>query len=264
MMIGCIRRFLLKVSHMKQTNIPEKKKGILEKIHSKVDFIAMFDVLEGISFFAKDLNFCLIYANPTFYQRLGLKSHEELLGKNDFELFPEPLAKKFRKDDEWIVRNSKPMTGLVELFLNLQGIPAWYLTNKFPIMNKKNQPIGVMGTVQRYDKSNLRLTRDDKMESIIDQLRAEDINAPSIKRLARANGMSHRQLNRRFKEATGLTPQQFMMRSRIERACEELRKTDRSFSDIAYELGFCDQSAFTAQFRKRMTLTPKKYREQYG
>ena len=186
------------------------------------------------------------------------------MGKNDFELFPEPLAKKFRKDDEWIVRESKPMTGLVELFLNLQGIPAWYLTNKFPIMNKEDQPIGVMGTVQRYDKDDLRLTRDDKMESIIDQLRTEDVNTPNIKHLATANGMSHRQLNRRFKEATGLTPQQFMMRSRIERACEELRETNRSLSDIAYELGFCDQSAFTAQFRKRMTLTPKKYREQYG
>jgi PAS domain S-box-containing protein len=249
---------------MKNTNIPKQKKGILEEIHSTANFLAMFDTLEGISFFAKDRNFCLIYANPPFYRRLGLKSQKELLGKNDFELFPEPLAKKFRKDDEWIIRKSKPMTGLVELFLNLQGIPAWYLTNKFPIMNKKAQPIGVMGTVQRYDKDSLRLTRDDKIESVIDQLRAEDVNAPSIKLLAGANGMSHRQLNRRFKEATGLTPQQFMLRSRIERACEELRETDRSLSDIAYELGFCDQSAFTAQFRKRMTLTPKKYREQYG
>ena len=249
---------------MKKPNIPKQQKGILEDIHSTSTFLAMLDTLEGVSFFAKDRNFCLIYANPPFYQRLGLKSQKELLGKNDFELFPEPLAKKFRKDDEWIIGKSKPMTGLVELFLNLQGIPAWYLTNKFPIMNKKAQPIGVMGTVQRYDKDSLRLTRDDKMESVIDQLRAEDVNAPSIKRLAGANGMSHRQLNRRFKEATGLTPQQFMMRSRIERACEELRETDRPLSDIAYELGFCDQSAFTAQFRKRMTLTPKNYREQYG
>ena len=249
---------------MKKNNAPKQKKGVLQEIHSTANFLAMFDTLEGISFFAKDRNFCLIYANPPFYRRLGLQSQKELLGKNDFELFPEPLAKKFRKDDEWIIGNAKPMTDLVELFLNLQGIPAWYLTNKFPIMNKKAQPIGVMGTVQRYDKDSLRLTRDDKMESVIDQLRAEDVNAPSIKRLAGANGISHRQLNRRFKEATGLTPQQFMMRSRIERACEELRKTDRPLSDIAYELGFCDQSAFTAQFRKRMTLTPKKYREQYG
>ena len=249
---------------MKKTNIPKKQKVILEDIHLKVNFQAIFDTLEGISFFAKDRDFCLIYANPTFYQRLGLKSQKELLGKNDFELFPEPLAKKFRKDDEWIIGNSKPMTGLVELFLNPQGIPAWYLTNKFPIMNKKAQPIGVMGTVQRYDKDSLRLTRDDKMESVIDQLRAEDVNAPSIKRLAGANGMSHRQLNRRFKEATGLTPQQFMVRSRIEKACEMLREGDLPISEVAYDLGFCDQSAFTAQFRKRMTLTPKKYREQYG
>jgi PAS domain S-box-containing protein len=249
---------------MKKTDISRKQKGFLEEIHSASSFLNMLDTLKGISFFAKDLDFRLIFANPHFYRRLGLKSQKELLGKNDFDLFPEPLARKFRKDDEWIIRKSKPMTGLVELFLNLQGIPAWYLTNKFPIMNEKGQPIGVMGTVQRYDKDSLRLTRDTKMESIIDQLRAEGVNAPSINQLAKANGMSHRQLNRRFKEATGLTPQQFMVRSRIERACEILRESELPISEIAYDLGFCDQSAFTAQFRKRMTLTPKKYREQYG
>lgn len=249
---------------MQKTNIPKQQKGFLEEIHSTAGFLSMLDTLEGISFFAKDRNFRLIFANPHFYRRLGLKSQKELLGKNDFELFPEALAKKFRKDDEWIISKSKPMIGLVELFLNLQGIPAWYLTNKFPIMNKKGQPIGVMGTVQRYDKDSLRLTRDTKMETIIEQLRTEGANAPSINQLASKNGMSHRQLNRRFKEATGLTPQQFMVRSRIERACEILRKSELPISEIAYDLGFCDQSAFTAQFRKRMTLTPKKYREQYG
>ncbi len=43
-----------------------------------------------------------------------------------------------------------------------------------------------------------------------------------------------------------------------------LRESDLPISEVAYDLGFCDQSAFTAQFRKRMTMTPKKYREQYG
>ncbi len=74
---------------MKKTNIPKQQKGILEEIHSTANFLAMFDTLEGISFFAKDRNFCLIYANPPFYRRLGLKSQKELLGKNDFELSPE-------------------------------------------------------------------------------------------------------------------------------------------------------------------------------
>jgi AraC-like DNA-binding protein len=249
---------------MRQPNISKQQKDFFREIHSTGSFLDMLDSLEGVSFFAKDRKFRLIFANPHFYRRLGLKSEKEILGKDDFELFPEPLAKKFRKDDEWIIAKSKPMNGLVELFLNLQGIPAWYLTNKFPIMNKENKPIGVMGTVQKYDKDSLGLTRDKKMESIIEQLRSEGINAPNINRLAKANGMSHRQLNRRFKEATGLTPQQFMVRSRIEKACEMLRESELPISDVAYGLGFCDQSAFTAQFRKRMTLTPKKYREQYG
>ena len=60
----------------------------------------MMEKINGVSFFVKDKDFRLIFANPFFYKRLGLKSQKELLGKDDFQLFPEPLAKKFRKDDE--------------------------------------------------------------------------------------------------------------------------------------------------------------------
>ena len=74
---------------MKKTDISRKQKGFLAEIHSTSSFLSMLDTLEGISFFAKDLDFRLIFANPHFYRRLGLKSQKELLGKNDFELFPE-------------------------------------------------------------------------------------------------------------------------------------------------------------------------------
>ena len=56
---------------MKKNNIPKQKKDILEEIHSTTNFLAMLDTLEGISFFAKDRKFCLIYANPPFHRRLG-------------------------------------------------------------------------------------------------------------------------------------------------------------------------------------------------
>ena len=45
----------------------------------------------------------------------------------------------------------------------------------------------------------------------------------------------------------------------LERACEEFRKTNLPISDIAYELGFRRQGAFTAQFRNGTKLTPNKY-----
>ena len=63
----------------------------------------MLGEIKGVSFFVKVKNFRLIFANPFFYRRLGLKSQKELLGRDDFELFPEPLAKKFRKDDESVM-----------------------------------------------------------------------------------------------------------------------------------------------------------------
>ena len=148
------------------------------------------------------------------------------------------------------------MTGLVELFLTQQGIPAWYQTNKFPIINRTGETIGVMGTVQRYEKTGLDLTKDKKIQTVMEQIRRDCRNAPKMSAVAKENGLSHRQLNRRFKEVTGLTPQQFLLRARVGKACMWLRESSRSLAEIGYDLGFCDQSAFTAQFRKRMQMTP--------
>ncbi|MEM0969978.1 MAG: AraC family transcriptional regulator, partial [Verrucomicrobiota bacterium] len=77
-------------------------------------------------------------------------------------------------------------------------------------------------------------------------------------------GMSHRHFDRRFKEDTGLTPNQFLGRSRIQNACHLLQTTDTPIAQIALDLGFCDQSAFTAQFRRRMGQTPLRYRKTFG
>ena len=54
------------------------------------------------------------------------------------------------------------------------------------------------------------------------------------------------------------------VRVKIEKACKLLRDTEKALVEIGLELGFCDQSAFTAQFRKRMSMTPRQYRAQFG
>tara|TARA_B100000212_G_scaffold342168_1_gene328037 strand:- start:2022 stop:2777 length:756 start_codon:yes stop_codon:yes gene_type:complete len=249
---------------MRKSEVSPIQKEFLQEIDSTSSFLGLMDSIDGLSFFAKDNNFRLIFANPYFYRRLGLHSEKEILGKNDFELFPEPLARKFRKDDEWVLTRAKPMTGLVELFLTQQGVPAWYQTNKFPIISRLGKTIGVMGTVQRYEKTGLELTKDRKIQGVMEQIRRDCRNAPKMSVVAKENGLSHRQLNRKFKVVTGLTPQQFLLRARIGKACEWLRESSRSLAAIGYDLGFCDQSAFSAQFRKRMQMTPRQYRLQYG
>lgn len=67
------------------------------------------------------------------------------LEKNWFRLFPDELARKFRQDDERILRTGEPMLKIVKLFYR-QGLPDWYPTNKFPVFGKDHCAIGVMLT----------------------------------------------------------------------------------------------------------------------
>jgi AraC-like DNA-binding protein len=240
------------------------QKEFLSELGEDSGFIVLFELLDDVAFFVKNRRFQLIFANRFFYGRLGLKSEEELLGKDDFELFPEPLAAKFRKDDQTVMKTGRPMGRLVELFLNRQGLPDWYVTNKLPVIGKKGDVIGVMGSVQRYTQSDHALVGDRKIGRVIERMRRSPADCGSMAGIALEMGMSHRQFDRRFKNATGLTPQQYLIRVRIEQACRKLRDTEDSLSEIAFDIGFCDQSAFTAQFRKRMGLTPRKYRAEYG
>jgi AraC-like DNA-binding protein len=66
---------------------------------------------------------------------------------------------------------------------------------------------------------------------------------------------------RLFKQATGLTPHQYVIMCRIERAKRFLTETELPIIDIAHRVGFVDQSHFTALFRKHVATTPRVYRD---
>lgn len=73
--------------------------------------------------------------------------------------------------------------------------------------------------------------------------------------------MSPDHFARLFREATGLTPHQYVVICRIERAKRLLRDTKWPIIDISHQVGFTDQSYFTAVFRKHVAMTPKAYRD---
>jgi len=62
------------------------------------------------------------------------------------------------------------------------------------------------------------------------------------------------------KQHTGKTISQHIRSMRLQEACRLLKSTNLSYSDIAYELGFTDQSYFIKQFKETMGITPAKYR----
>lgn len=72
--------------------------------------------------------------------------------------------------------------------------------------------------------------------------------------------MSVRSFNRRFKNATGKSPLQYLQEIRIETAKDLLKTSNLSISEIAYRVGYQDMGHFTGLFKKFLATTPSDYR----
>jgi transcriptional regulator GlxA family with amidase domain len=86
-------------------------------------------------------------------------------------------------------------------------------------------------------------------------------NRVSIGRLANHLGLTSRTLNRRFKSATGLTPQAYLQNLRVTAAKDLLRHSNLSVGEIAWRLGLQDVSYFSQLFRRHSGMSPLRYRE---
>jgi AraC family transcriptional regulator len=84
--------------------------------------------------------------------------------------------------------------------------------------------------------------------------------AVHLSTLAEAAGMSVYHFAKLFKASTGTSPHQYVLRRRIERAKELLRKPDLSLSEISLQAGFSDQSHLTNVFRRILGVTPSRFR----
>ena len=79
--------------------------------------------------------------------------------------------------------------------------------------------------------------------------------------IARVVQLSPCHFARQFKQASGFSPHQFVVRRRIMRAAELLLSTESSHGEIALEIGCSDQSHFTTLFRKTTGMTPRAFRD---
>ena len=83
----------------------------------------------------------------------------------------------------------------------------------------------------------------------------------TLEDLAKKANLSKRQFQRIFQECIGCSPINHLMRIRIQQACELLRHSDRTITEIAFDCGFQDSNYFSRQFRKINGQTPSQYRQ---
>ncbi|HXG92219.1 MAG TPA: AraC family transcriptional regulator [Blastocatellia bacterium] len=134
---------------------------------------------------------------------------------------------------------------------SLANILAVYLLRNYSVAGHKlREPAGGLSG------RRLRLAT----EFIADNL-SRDL---ALAEIADAVDLSPYHFTRAFKQAAGLTPHQFLIRSRIERAKALLVDTQLPIVEIGLRVGFKSQSHFTTIFRRFTGLTPKSYRDVSG
>ena len=82
-----------------------------------------------------------------------------------------------------------------------------------------------------------------------------------LDRAARQAGLSPFHFLRLFARIVGVTPHQYLLRSRLRRAARALAADDRPVSDIALDVGFGDLSNFVRTFHRAAGVSPRGFRQ---
>jgi AraC-like DNA-binding protein len=83
----------------------------------------------------------------------------------------------------------------------------------------------------------------------------------SLERAARQSGITPFHFLRLFSEVLGVTPHQYLVRSRLRHAARLLAEEDRPVTDVAYDAGFGDLSNFVRTFHRAAGVSPLRFRK---
>ncbi|BCO32410.1 AraC family transcriptional regulator [Thiohalobacter sp. COW1] len=78
------------------------------------------------------------------------------------------------------------------------------------------------------------------------------------------SGLAERTFKRRFRQATGMAPLEYVQALRLEEAKQMLETTDNPIEAVANEAGYEDAGYFSRLFRRQVGLTPGQYRRRFG
>lgn len=82
--------------------------------------------------------------------------------------------------------------------------------------------------------------------------------------MLRLSGLAERSFKRRFQQATGMSPLEYVHALRIEEAKQMLEASEQPIDAIAQEVGYEDTGFFSRLFRRKVNLSPAQYRKRFG
>jgi len=105
--------------------------------------------------------------------------------------------------------------------------------------------------------------RDELVASAQQKIESNYSDACTIEEIIKDIPASRRNIVRRFKQVTGITPIEYLQHTRIAAAKKLLEQTDKQMTEVIFNSGYNDPKAFRKIFRKAVGMTPTEYREKF-
>lgn len=227
---------------------------LLDSMQWSREHVELDNWLQGlpkpVALFACDDNFALQVSEMCKVNNINIPDELSLLGVDNDELIcnlSHPSISSIITDDE----NGGYQTGkmLQNLILNKNNVP--FNINIDPVRIELRQ------STEKYNIS------DNYIKTVIDYINENIRLNISIDKLAEIVPLSRRNLEMKFKEATGTSVYQFILDKKVDLISTELLTTDKDLLDIAIEMGFNDVRNVYRIFKKNTGYTPVSYRKKY-
>ncbi len=225
------------------------------------ELLDLLDLLVNVIFCMKDADGRYLEVNSAFVRRTGRRSKREVVGARASDLFLPQLADRYHEQDERVLSTGEPLRDEIELIRREDGSLGWYLTSKLPVCAQDGGPPTALVSISRdLETPSEDATDAEALARVVEYVRTnlgESIRTADLARVAR---LSPAQLDRRMRNAFGLSPSKYVLRARVDRAAELLGDDNIPVADVAVRAGFYDQANLTHQFARFTNETPAQFR----
>lgn len=221
---------------------------------------SLFDLAPDVAFFVKDSDGRYVAVNRSLLSRHGLRHASDAIGKRPIEICPGDFGRIPTDQDQQVLSTGKPLVEHLELQWYRPREPVWCLTTKLPLRDDAGNTTGIIG----FSRDVRAPVQTDEIPLAFAEVIAdfeEDPSEPCTPAtLAARSRLSPSQVAKLTRRIFGLTPSQFLVKTRITVGSHLLRETVKPIAEIAQRCGYQDQSAFTRSFRAATGLSPLEYR----
>ena len=225
------------------------------------ELLALLDLLVDVIFCLKGSDGRYLAVNQAFVRRTGRKSKRDVVGRQASDLFTPDLATRYEEQDAHVLSTGEPLRDELELIRRADGSLGWYLTTKLPLRLDGEATSSGLASISR----DLKTPKSDDADAralgrVVEHVRRHLHERIRVTELAAVAELSAAQLDRRMRRTFGLSPSQYVMRARVDRAAELLGEWDLPLVDVAVQAGFYDQADLTHQFARHTNETPAQFR----